>query len=135
MAFTLCTGGSIIGTTGDMGYPDWPNESGCGAAITWSGGYYDSPGDESFARIGYFFLTPGSTGRMLVAGDPRALDDGHPTGVRLADSNANLFDVPLEGFSSADVRGDLADFDGFAACPPPPTPTEITSWGRIKALY
>jgi hypothetical protein len=128
MAFTLCTGGSLIGTGGPY-LPNWPDESGCAAAITWAGGAYDSPGEENFAKIGYFSLVSGSFGRMLVAEDPRI------DAVVLADANALVFELPVEGYSSADVRGDLADFDGFAACPPPPTPTEITSWGRIKALY
>jgi hypothetical protein len=125
LAFTLCTGGSWIATID----PHWPDESGCAAAVTWAGGYYDSPGEENFAKIGYFWLVPGSFGRMLVAEDPRV------DAVVLADANALVFELPVEGYSSADVRGDLADFDGFAACLLPPTPAEVTSWGRIKALY
>jgi hypothetical protein len=122
-----------MGTSGSQGYPDWPNESGCGAAITWSGGDYDSPGKENFARTGCFLLL--GSGRMAVAGDPRLLEYGHPTGVMMTDPNSLRFDIPVEGFSSADVAGDLSDFDGFAACLIPPTPVNTSSWGRIKSLY
>lgn len=126
-AFTLCTGGSVIGTNDQQGYPNWPTESGSAAAITWAGGCYTNGSEEKFCKVGYFFMVPGGSGMFSIAGDPRIENrvDG-------ADCDAQVFTVPAGGWSSADVFGD-DPADGFKACAP--VPVETTSWGRIKSLY
>jgi len=119
--WTLCTGGSEIPQNDALGV--WP-ASETGNAVTWTGGEYTQP--SGFAKIGFFAVPQGSTGRMTVMGDPR-IDRAE-----IAAADTQIFLVPPAAYSSADI--DESTDEGRAACRED-VPVQEASWGKIKSMF
>jgi hypothetical protein len=118
--WALCTGGSEIPTD------EWP-ASGTGNAITWEAGCHVPAGE--VAKVGYFIVTDGAAGSVQIVGDPR-LAPREALYAGCAPDPA-VFAIPPENLGGAEL------VDGTnPTCPePPPTPTQKSSWGRVKELY
>jgi hypothetical protein len=105
----------------------WP-ESDTGIALVFSGsnGYDPTSG---FATLGFLRIEAGSSGRLAVTRHAAAQVDA----VQFVSSDDTTFEIPVEGFSSADIGGDVVS-NGERTCESA-IPTVETSWSRIKTLF
>jgi hypothetical protein len=130
VAWTLCTGGAEVFGGG------WPG-SGVGNAVTWPGGCDPGAGNTAgIERVGFWTLSPESTGILAIDGDPRV---NH--GAWFYDCNAEGYFIceALLGTANLTPGGPPGAVVCGGSCAIVGTPgngtTVSASWGQVKSLY